>query len=81
MSLGPPILTGLNNGILTGNVAMPTKDITSDGNSSFSMSRRIYRRLMPLTVQSNAIQQDKSSRYRHIKYIQIRVLISIEHRD
>ena len=59
MSTGQPILTGLNNGILRGDKAMPSKDITSDGNSSFSMSRRSYMRVMPLIVQSNAIQQEK----------------------
>ena len=59
MSTGQPILTGLNNGILSGNKAMPAKDITSDGNSSFSMSRRSYARVMPLITQSNVIQQEK----------------------
>ena len=59
MSTGQPILTGFNNGILRGDKAMPAKDITSDGNSSFSMSRRSYMRVMPLTIQSNAIQQEK----------------------
>ena len=59
MSTGQPILTGINNGILSGSRAMPSKDITSDGNSSFSMSRRSYMRVMPLTVQSNAVQQEK----------------------
>ena len=33
MSNGPPILTGLNNGILTGTRVMPAKDGVSDGNS------------------------------------------------
>ena len=59
MSNGPPILTGLNNGILTGTRVMPAKDGVSDGNSLFSMSRRSYTRVMPLTTETNAIQQEK----------------------
>ncbi len=59
MSSGPPILTGLNNGILTGTRVMPAKDGMSDGTSVFSMGRRSFTRVMPLTVQSNAIQQEK----------------------
>ena len=39
-----PIRTEINNGILTGNSAMPMKDITSNNNSDFSMVRRLYNR-------------------------------------
>lgn len=56
---GPPILTGLNNGLLTGTRVMPAKDGPSDGNSVFSMNRRTFTRVMPLTTQTNAIQQEK----------------------
>ena len=59
MSNGPPILTGLNNGILTGTQVMPAKDGVSDGNSLFSLSRRSFMRVMPLTTETNAVQQEK----------------------
>ncbi len=59
MSNGPPILTGLNNGILTGTRVMPAKDGVSDGNSVFSMSRRSFMRVMPLTTETNTVQQEK----------------------
>jgi hypothetical protein len=59
MSNGPPILTGLNNGILTGTRVMPAKDGVSDGNSLFSMSRRSFMRVMPLTTETNTVQQEK----------------------
>jgi hypothetical protein len=59
MSNGPPILTGLNNGILTGTRVMPAKDGVSDGNSLFSLSRRSFMRVMPLTTETNAVQQEK----------------------
>ena len=59
MSNGPPILTVLNNGILTGTKVMPAKDGVSDGNSIFSMSRRSFMRVMPLTTATNAVQQEK----------------------
>ena len=59
MSNGPPILTGLNNGILTGTRVMPAKDGVSDGNSVFSMSRRSFIRVMPLTTETNTVQQEK----------------------
>jgi hypothetical protein len=58
-SLGPPIITSLNNGTLSGLRAMPAKDINADGNSVFSMSRRRFNRVMPLSTQSNMIQQEK----------------------
>jgi hypothetical protein len=59
MSNGPPILTGLNNGILTGPRVMPAKDGVSDGNSLFSLSRRSFMRVMPLTTETNTVQQEK----------------------
>lgn len=59
MSNGPPILTGLNNGILTGTRVMPAKDGVSDGNSLFSLSRRSFMRVMPLTTETNTVQQEK----------------------
>jgi hypothetical protein len=37
-----PIITGLNNGVLTSEHAMPLKDITSNNESVFSMSRRLF---------------------------------------
>jgi hypothetical protein len=37
-----PIKTQLNNGIITANSAMPMKDITSNNESIFSMSRRLF---------------------------------------
>ena len=51
LSLGPPIKTEINNGILHSIKAMPFKDITSDGNSSFAMSRKDYTK----TVQTKPI--------------------------
>jgi hypothetical protein len=58
-SLGPPIITNINNGVLSGMRAMPAKDINATGSSSFSMSRRRFNAVMPLSVQSNEIQQEK----------------------
>lgn len=37
----------LNNGTLKGTHAMPQKDITSDGDSTFEMGRRTYVRTLP----------------------------------
>ena len=37
-----PIITELNNGVLTSTHAMPLKDITSNNESVFSMSRRLF---------------------------------------
>lgn len=36
--------THLNNGVLSARKAMPLKNITSDGDSTFAMDRRIYMR-------------------------------------
>ena len=41
---GRPILTILNNDTLTTTNAMPLKNLTSDNNSSFGMSRRLFNR-------------------------------------
>jgi hypothetical protein len=59
MSNGQPILTGINNGILTGTRVMPAKDGVSDGNSIFAISRRSFVRVMPLTLETNTIKQEK----------------------
>ena len=56
---GPPILQALNNGILSSVKAMPIKDLTSDGGSSFAMSRRGYARALQLTAPSNAVALEK----------------------
>ena len=37
-----PIITELNNGVLSSTHAMPLKDITSNNESAFSMSRRLF---------------------------------------
>ena len=39
-----PIKTGLNNGIVTGKSGMPMKDITSNNDAEFSMSRMLFNR-------------------------------------
>lgn len=39
---GRPILTELNNGILKSTNAMPLKDLTSDNDASFELSRKIF---------------------------------------
>jgi len=39
-----PILQNINNAVLTGERAMPMKDITTDNTSSFSMNRMILSR-------------------------------------
>lgn len=41
-NLGKPVLTGINNGILNGIKSMPMKDINSDNQNSFSLSRNQY---------------------------------------
>ena len=55
LSLGPPIKTEINNGILHSIKAMPFKDITSDGNSSFAMSRKDYVKTIQSTPISNTV--------------------------
>ena len=42
MQLGQNIRTEINNGTLSSLKAMPQKDITSDGTSSFAMGRKNY---------------------------------------
>ena len=39
---GRPIITQLNNGIINARGAMPLKDLTSDNNSSFELTRQIF---------------------------------------
>jgi hypothetical protein len=57
--LGPPILLATNNGILSSVKAMPIKDLTSDGGSSFAMSRRGYSRALQLTQPTNEVALEK----------------------
>lgn len=46
-TLQGPIINNINNGQLNSIRAMPQKDSTSDGDSSFEMSRNIYSRTLP----------------------------------
>jgi len=46
-NLQGPIINNINNGQLTAIRAMPQKDSTSDGDSTFEMSRSIYSRTLP----------------------------------
>jgi hypothetical protein len=39
---GKPILTVLNNGVLRSTNAMPLKDLTSDNDASFELSRKLF---------------------------------------
>jgi hypothetical protein len=55
VSLGPPIITEKNNGILNSIKSMPFKDITSDGNSSFAMSRKDYVKTVQTTPTINTV--------------------------
>lgn len=57
--LGPPIRTELNNGIQTGMKAMPQKDITSDGNSSFAIARHNFIKSLPATTPTVSIKLEK----------------------
>jgi len=50
--VGQNIRTGMNNGTLSAVKAMPQKDLTSDGTSSFAMSRRQYTEVYPVINQS-----------------------------
>jgi hypothetical protein len=59
LGLGLPILQELNNGVLSSIKSMPSKDITSDGNSSFAMSRKDYARTLPPTNVSNSVLLEK----------------------
>lgn len=49
-NLHRPILNILNNGQLSSVRAMPQKDSTSDGNSTFEMDRAIYSRTLPTNM-------------------------------
>ena len=52
---GRPILTVLNNDSLRSTNAMPLKNLTSDNNSSFGMSRRLFTRsYLPNTMFNTA---------------------------
>ena len=49
---GQNVPTEMNNGILSSVKAMPQKDLTSDGTSSFAMARRQYTEVYPVIDQS-----------------------------
>ena len=60
LSLGPPVLKESNNGILNSIKAMPFKDITSDGNSSFAMSRKDYTKtIQPIPTPNSVLLHKK----------------------
>ena len=44
------ILQNINNGSLSSRYAMPQKDITSDGDSSFAMGRQQYIKIEPISL-------------------------------
>ena len=44
------ILQNINNGILSSKYAMPQKDLTSDGDSSFAMGRQQYIQTEPISL-------------------------------
>ena len=44
------IIQNINNGSLSSRYAMPQKDITSDGDSSFAMGRQQYIKIEPITI-------------------------------
>lgn len=44
------IIQNINNGSLSSRSAMPQKDITSDGDSSFAMGRQQYNKIEPITL-------------------------------
>ena len=49
-------LREMNNGILSTRKAMPQKDLTSDGDSSFAMNRRVY---MDTEIQPSVLKKKK----------------------
>jgi hypothetical protein len=50
--IGQNVPTEINNGTLSSLKAMPQKDLTSDGASSFAMARRQYTEVYPVIDQS-----------------------------
>jgi hypothetical protein len=44
------IIHGMNNGVLNSRYAMPQKDLTSDGESSFAMNRQQYIHSEPINL-------------------------------
>lgn len=48
-----------NNGVLTGMKAMPQKDLTSDGESTFEIGRQVYMRTLPNAIQPHLSQTKK----------------------
>jgi hypothetical protein len=57
--LGGPIIKSLNNGTTDVLKGMPLKDLSSDNNSSFAMSRRRYGRALQLTTPTNDVYLEK----------------------
>ena len=49
----------INNGALNTKQAMPQKDVTSDGNASFSMGRQIFTQSYPATQLTNSQYNEK----------------------
>jgi hypothetical protein len=58
-TLQGPIINNINNGEMNAIRAMPQKDITSDNESSFEMSRNIYTRTFPTGGTSNYMNGKK----------------------
>jgi len=57
--LGSPLIREINNGILTAKNAMPFKDITSDGNASFELGRRLFKKTAVPPVNASTIKIGK----------------------
>jgi hypothetical protein len=53
--LGMPVYRTMNNGILKSKNAMPFKDITSDGDASFRLNRKMYQKTAVATPIKNTI--------------------------
>lgn len=52
-------INNINNGALYGQKAMPQKDLTSDNDSSFEISRRVYTETLPLVANTVAQNIEK----------------------
>jgi len=53
--LGVPLLREINNGILKSKNAMPSKDITSDNNATFSLGRKLFQKTAVPTTTTKTI--------------------------
>jgi hypothetical protein len=53
--LGMPVYRIMNNGILKSKNAMPFKDITSDGDASFRLNRKLYQKTAVVTSSKTTI--------------------------